>query len=49
MKQKLLLLLTMLLWSFGTNLVLADEPNVVVVENLKDYTGEDLYIRFLSP
>ena len=44
MKQKLLLLLTMLLWSFGTNLVLADEPTVVVVENLKDYEGEDQYI-----
>ena len=30
MKQKLLLLLTMLLWSFGTNLVLADEPTAAV-------------------
>lgn len=44
MKQKLLLLLAMLLWGFGANVVLADEPTVVVIENLKGYTGTDPYV-----
>ena len=44
MKQKLLLLLAMLLWGFGANVVLADEPTVVVIEDLEGYTGTDPYV-----
>ena len=45
MKQKLLLLLGLLLWSFNMNVVLADDqPNVTVIEDLDKYEGTDPFV-----
>lgn len=45
MRQKLLLLLSLLLWGFNTNVVLADDqPNVTVVEDIDKYEGTDPYV-----
>ncbi|MBQ3630632.1 MAG: dockerin type I repeat-containing protein [Prevotella sp.] len=45
MKQKLLLMLSLVLWGVGINRVLANEsPSVTVIENLESYTGSDAYV-----
>ena len=45
MKQKFLLMLSLVLWCVGINRVLASEsPSVTVIENLESYTGNDAYV-----